>query len=138
MSVPVLKDEVLGRLVQLSSLAVTLKLYGCPQCRSARVQLFTEVLQLATCPSLPVAVSRQDVATGECPHVTVAPLSSHDGTTVTLSGTQGAKDNRITINISIGVCLFRSPLAAVTYLYPQVQLQISFIATLQISHSQKP
>lgn len=56
-SLPVLKDEVRGSLVQLSPLAVMLKLYGWPQCRPARVQLFTEVLQMATCPSLPVAVS---------------------------------------------------------------------------------
>ena len=58
MSLPVLKDEVLGLLVQLSPLAVMLKLYGWPQCRSASVQLFTDVLQPVTCPSLPVAVSR--------------------------------------------------------------------------------
>lgn len=103
-SLPVLKVELLGGLVQLSPRAVMLKLYGCPQCRSARVQLFTEVLWFTTCPSIPVAVTRWDVATGECPHVTVAPFSSHDATTVTLTGAQGAKEDRITLNICL--CLY--------------------------------
>lgn len=57
-SLPDLKEETLGWLVQFSPLAVTLKLYGCPQCRSVRVQLFSVLLQAATCPSLPVAVNR--------------------------------------------------------------------------------
>lgn len=119
MSLPVRKDEMLGWLVQLSPLAVMLMLYGCPQCRSASVQLFTLVLQLTTCPSLPVAVSRQDVATEECPHITVAPFSSHDGTTVTLSGTQGAKEDRITFNISVFLSV---------YLYPyQLQFFLGFL-----------
>ena len=58
LSVPVLNHEVLGWLVQLLPVAVIFKLYDCPQCRSARVQLFTEVLQLAICPSIPLAVTK--------------------------------------------------------------------------------
>lgn len=54
---PVVKEEVLGLLVQFSPLAVMLKVYGWPQCRLASVQLLTEVLQLVTCPFLPFAVS---------------------------------------------------------------------------------
>lgn len=58
MCLPVVKDEVLGLLVQLSPLAVMFKVYGWPQCKLASVQLLAEALQLATCPSRPVAVSR--------------------------------------------------------------------------------
>lgn len=92
-SPPVVREAVAGSLVQSSPLAVMLRLYDWPQCRSARVQLFTEVLQMLTCPSLPVAVSRYDVATGEEDHVTVAPFCSQNGSAVTPSGAQGAEED---------------------------------------------
>lgn len=72
-----------------------LKLYSWPQWRSTKEQLFTEVLQVATCPSRVVAISWYDVGTRESAHLTLAPASLHDGTTVTLAGTQGAKEDRV-------------------------------------------
>ena len=82
--------SALGSLVQLPSLAVTLTAYVSPHGSRGRVQLECAVSHVLTSPEEPVAVSRKEVDMIDGDQDTTAPSSSHDRSTTTLRGMQGA------------------------------------------------